>query len=430
MEENEVKEEGEKGPTRKGGGGGGGGGGGVGDDNERENNEKEGRAGRMNINDLYGLGSRMLQYNHLMSLDPYNQIVEGNLERLLALVNALIERWCPETHTFHFLVGEYAVMLEDVAIILGLLMNGLLVTGPTLSSYEALEVECLQQFGVAPRKTDYKGSFIKLTWFRGLKDHLVLADDIYIQRYVKVPHNVIIWDHNVWRQVWDNGVLEVFVVAPWESTCLSHLYRALCRTSYVDCKEINGPLTLLLTWAWIRLLFLALIPGNPRLFPIANRWRNWERADRPYKFHFAYAISRIEPDVIPVDICQHSVIWSATVPLISFECVEWHASDKLRRQFGLTQGISHQEWELGEAHSEVLTGPKNQSGTHYSFWVMHWTNRYSHVLAELLMPLQHPLKIYMHWYRGTYGPHLHLSDLVFQENQKDNPVHNQENQHT
>ncbi|QHN96298.1 uncharacterized protein DS421_18g617250 [Arachis hypogaea] len=88
------------------------------------------------------------------------------------------DRWHPETHTFYFPVGECAVTLEDVALILGLLTNGLPVTGPTLSSYEALEAECLDQFGVAPRKADCRGSFIKLTWFRALKDRLVLVDDI------------------------------------------------------------------------------------------------------------------------------------------------------------------------------------------------------------------------------------------------------------
>ncbi|RYR69161.1 hypothetical protein Ahy_A03g015693 isoform A [Arachis hypogaea] len=65
-------------------------------------------------------------------------------------------------------------------------------------------------------------------------------------------------------------------------------------------------------------------------------------------------------------------LFGVPVPLISFECIEWHASDRLRRQFGLTQGVPHQERDLGEAHGEVLTGLKNQdwSGTH-SFWVMH-----------------------------------------------------------
>ncbi|RYR04903.1 hypothetical protein Ahy_B06g084714 isoform B [Arachis hypogaea] len=97
------------------------------------------------------------------------------------MINALIERWRPETHTFYFSVGECVVTLEDVAIILGLLTNGLPVTGPTMSSFEALKAECLHQFGVAPRKTDCRGNFIKLTWFRGLKDRIVLNDDVHIQ---------------------------------------------------------------------------------------------------------------------------------------------------------------------------------------------------------------------------------------------------------
>nr|XP_025682209.1 protein MAIN-LIKE 2-like [Arachis hypogaea] len=274
----------------------------------------------------------MLQCNHLIPPDPYNQIVERHLRETdfyhvfhigviqcqSTLVNALIKRWRTKTHTFHFPVDECAMTLKDVAIILGISTNGLPITRPTLGSYEALETECLHQFGVAPRKTYCRGSFIKLTWFQELKDRLVLPDDIHIQS--------------------------------WGSACLAHLYRALCRASHVDCKEIDGSLTLLLTWAWIHQPFLVPIPDNPRLFLIANRWRNWERANRPYKFyslaHFrrslddlqegqfvwkTYAIGRIKADVISVDIRQHSVIWSAIVPLISFECVEWHVSDRLRR---------------------------------------------------------------------------------------------------
>ncbi|QHO33942.1 uncharacterized protein DS421_9g262690 [Arachis hypogaea] len=259
------------------------------------------------------------------------------------MINALIERWWPEIHTFHFSVGECAVILEDVAIILGLPINGLSVIGPTLSSFEALEAECLHQFGVAPRKTDCRGSFIKLTWFRGLRDRIVLNDDVHIQ---------------------------------------ISLYRA----TRVDCKEMDGPLTLLLTWAWIRLPFLALIPGNPRVFPIANTWRNWDRDNYAYRYnslaHYrrllddlqeghAYGIGDIDPNVIPLDICHNSVIWSATVPLISFECIEWHASDRVRRKFRLRQGVPNQERDL---------------------------------------------EIYMHWYREAFGDHLQLSNLVFQEN--------------
>ncbi|XP_072060334.1 serine/threonine-protein phosphatase 7 long form homolog [Arachis hypogaea] len=305
----------------------------------------------------------MLQCDYFTPPDRYNQVVEGHLwetgfyhishigivQYLLALVNTLIERWRPETHTFYLPVGECAMTLEDVAIILGLLTNGLPVTEPTLSSYEALEAEYLDQFGVAPRKTECRGSFIKLTWFRALKDRIVLADNIQIQRYVKC-HIILLFCTVIFGDKSGAGV-------HWKFLPLLHNFSGIIQFSW-------------------------------------DRWHNWECADRPYRYrslahfrralddlqegHFvweAYAMGRIEAHLIPPDIRQHSAIWSAIIPLISFECIEWHASNRLRRHFGLTQGISHQEWDLGEAHGEVLTGPKNQdwSRTH-SFWVMHSTN--------------------------------------------------------
>ncbi|XP_072058288.1 protein MAIN-LIKE 2-like [Arachis hypogaea] len=215
----------------------------------------------------------------------------------------------------------------DVVLILGLPTNGLPITGPTLSSYKTLKAKCLDQFGVAPRKADCRGSFIKLTWIRGLKYHLVLVDDIQIQRIIHFS---------------------------WGSTCLAHLYRALCRATRVDHKEIDDPLTLLLTWAWIRLPFIAPIPGNPRLFPIVNRWHNWNRENRSYRFrnlaHFRRALD---------DLQEGHFVWETYA-------IGQINPDVLKRQFGLTQGVPHREWDLGEAHDEVLTGPKNQdwSGTH------------------------------------------------------------------
>ncbi|RYQ83296.1 hypothetical protein Ahy_B10g101954 [Arachis hypogaea] len=73
----------------------------------------------------------------------------------------------PDTHTFHLPVDECAMTLEDVAVILSLPTND------------------LQVIEIAPKKTDYRGSFIRLTWLRNLKDHLDLIDENCIQRYVK-----------------------------------------------------------------------------------------------------------------------------------------------------------------------------------------------------------------------------------------------------
>ncbi|XP_057755075.1 serine/threonine-protein phosphatase 7 long form homolog [Arachis stenosperma] len=209
------------------------------------------------------------------------------------MINALIERWRPETHTFHFPVGECVVTLEDVTVILGLPTNGLPVTGPTMSSFEALEAECLHQFGIAPSKSDCRGSFIKLTWFRGVRDRIVLNDDVHMQMYVKC-HIMLLFGKVLFADKSGAGVHWKFlpllrnfggiIQFSWGSACLAHLYRSLCRATRVDCKEMDGPLTLLVSWAWIRLPFLAPIPGNPRVFPIANRWHNWDRQNYAYRY--------------------------------------------------------------------------------------------------------------------------------------------------
>ncbi|RYR48499.1 hypothetical protein Ahy_A07g034520 [Arachis hypogaea] len=248
-------------------------------------------------------------------------------------VDALVERWRPKMHTFHLPHGECMITLEDVVMILGLRTDGLPVTGSTNHSTSGLENKCLTQFGVAPRPNDHKGSEIKL--------------------------------------------------ACWGSACLSHMYRSLCRALRYDYKDMDGPLALLLVWAWIQMPTIRPLSVDTS-FPLARRF------DMFFQFVWdAYSSNLVASHVIPFDINNGANLWSTTVPLICFEAVKWYPTDRIRRQFGFYQDSPVKAMKLGPSHNIVLTGEH--------------VNNYQ------------PSDQYMDWYIGKFGDHLRLSELAEQE---------------
>ena len=69
----------------------------------------------------YASALKSLGLWHVSQLTP--------IEADVALLSALVERWRPETHTFHLPVGEITVSLQDVSCLWGLPITGKAVTG-------------------------------------------------------------------------------------------------------------------------------------------------------------------------------------------------------------------------------------------------------------------------------------------------------------
>ncbi|QHO59340.1 uncharacterized protein DS421_3g98350 [Arachis hypogaea] len=102
---------------------------------------------------------------------------------------------------------------------------------------------------------------------------------------------------------------------------------------------------------------------------------------------------------------------------MSFECIEWHATDRVRRQFGMQQLLPGPAFDLGCDHCKRLTGAQNHEwGQIYSQWVNRWTSdRYNTLqLGEEIIDF-HPLPVYYDWYTQQYEIHLRLSDRVLGE---------------
>ncbi|RYR09606.1 hypothetical protein Ahy_B05g077979 isoform C [Arachis hypogaea] len=173
------------------------------------------------------------------------------------LISAFVERWRPETHTFHMPFGECTVTLQDVAYQFGLPVDGFPVSG-CLSDFEQLMEggkpawQWFEElFGELPPEDCIDEFTVSYGWFQNRlrvmpNDATDSMVQVYARGYIMMLLSMMLFGdksgarvHLRWLPyVADLDGLEKY---SWGSATLSWLYRCLCRVANRNVKNLYVP---------------------------------------------------------------------------------------------------------------------------------------------------------------------------------------------
>ncbi|KAH7854000.1 hypothetical protein Vadar_008969 [Vaccinium darrowii] len=183
-------------------------------------------------NDSAKVSFRQVEAELRKNATPCEEIMvyirKANLEGLLhvpfvtldrGLITALVERWHPETHSFHLRPREMTVTLQDVEVILAQ-FDGQIKEGGGEEVVKQKARGFLVRMLGGTIFADHTGTLVNLCWLPLLEDF-----------------------EKAGRYCWGSGTLGA-------------LYNGLCRVA-TKGKEAMGAMILLQIWAWERLPMLS-----------------------------------------------------------------------------------------------------------------------------------------------------------------------------
>ncbi|RYR61751.1 hypothetical protein Ahy_A04g018954 [Arachis hypogaea] len=209
------------------------------------------------------------------------------------LVSAFVERWRPETHTFHMSFGECTITLQDVAYQLGLVVDG---------RYET--------FGECPEGADEE----TVRRFAHAYIMMLLGTQLFSDKSGNRIH--IRWLPYVAR-------LEKMGSYSWGSAVLAWLYR-FRPAGYDTC---SWPLAS--RWSGYN-------PSISEKGPRVQMWKLQIDMLQPRYFIWMPYSSTEVLQVVHLEALEprHTALWRSVTSLIYFAVIEWHQIDRVLLQFG------------------------------------------------------------------------------------------------
>ncbi|XP_074355475.1 serine/threonine-protein phosphatase 7 long form homolog [Apium graveolens] len=218
----------------------------------------------------------------LQSTGFYGVARVASLQLDWSLISALVERWRPETHTFHLPMGEVTITLQDIGVLLGLPVDGdAVIFDVTPDPDMSWRSYVVKLFGrdLDPKR-EINGSRVRLSFIASCAPARLpqdaSVDDIHFQVLCYLVHlfgGVLFTDHlgGLFHPIFLHFIRDLDRCGDYAWGAAVLAYRKLCKTSKQDVAEVAGCLLLLQLWAWKRLPTLAPIRTCSTLFD-AHFW--------------------------------------------------------------------------------------------------------------------------------------------------------------
>ncbi|XP_055802239.1 serine/threonine-protein phosphatase 7 long form homolog isoform X2 [Solanum dulcamara] len=366
------------------------------------------------------------------------------------VITALIERWRPETHTFHMRTGEATITLQDVEVMFGMCVDGdpLFQTGARDISVQGWQQLIRELTGWTPDENCFAGvSRLYVGSLAAYMDELDAITDqsteVNVQERVRL---YLLWlcggtifpDKSGCKlnldYLLDMRDLSKMGTQAWGASALSYLYNCLCRASMSESSNVCGFLSLVQVWAWERLIPMqpssrppkvVHMPGVPLPLPepptaLARKWTRCRVRQNEVRCVLAICRDVLdnltdgqfvwEPysetiiNGLPEWCRRGRDVWMAQAPLICGIYREWHMVDRVLRQFGRRQHIPGPCTTFNHLHFKRDKRFRvTQEDIHYfEFMAAFWAHRQDNIIrAELLIEASssRPQSEYFDWYQ-------------------------------
>ncbi|KAL0356132.1 UNVERIFIED_CONTAM: Serine/threonine-protein phosphatase 7 long form [Sesamum radiatum] len=389
---------------------------------------------------------------HVRVLDVLHQIGFygvyrcGRLVYDCHLITALVERWRPETHTFHFRVGEATITLEDVQIIWALSIDGLPVTGLDIErSTEEWQIYCREYLGFSPDEEAFKDSRLHTHAIMNFIRTVEITHDTPRPTVVQYTRIAMLLLGGLMCPDSSGNMVPLLYLSKleeinaarnysWGSPVLAFLYRELCHASLKGKAAIGGALQLLQIWAWSRIISLSPGLGVERLYmdqvqvnidrflpaaPYGAIWNcrhNFTRTVRTTVRVIRDILDNMQEDQFiwqPYDMDSDRImayaadftpeLWRSTCLLIFYTIMEIHHPERVLRQFGMRQNIPEmpdsRDMTLHQISRKARTG--TDWGVQHILHIRRWKRRCDTIVNRpSISNERHTERGYWEWYNN------------------------------